>query len=968
MKSAAKVLLGFVWVVSLTACQPAIAGIPPTQLEDEGVRQGVPVWKIDCVGPDIACTHSNVTGTITATGAAVVTGWTDDGTEVRLTTATDEVEIGSAGAITATLGVTGDVIIIHTATEADNNALEVDVDAAGFGDVKGLEIEYDTGAIATGQDEAIILININELDATGGEVFGLEVLATDGAADKITAVKAGALVGPILQDSGVFINATLGTNNTNSTNVPDMIDGSTGTNTDIFILDDDFIIIGSNTAVTEIEVVIETGAGAPGIKPTFAYSTAGTNQFTDFSPVDGSNGFKNAGAFVIAWDASDLTGHVADTVTGKFDIRMTRTANNTSTVSLFFAKTAATTVFSWDKNGVVLIDELQVGNSGTLTAKSSIDGDTDEIQLLVQAHSTQTSDLVVFEQSDGTNIAKFENDGDVTWGDGSSFIWTMDSSSSTDPTFTMGTSSVNMFGKMMMSYAGTAPTADNFTILKLRDTQTKLSENSVFYGLRLNQDLTFTAPSSSSMRGIDVTSVYRGTEAFNRIRALSFTAQHSGSNTMTELTGIRGITQALSTGGVTDMFGVKAFNILSGGADATDVFGLHSDGSLGSGSVATNWYGLFIGTPSNSGTITNQWGVFVEDPLALNVFEGDVIIGNSTKLAKLGVDGDADEIQALIQGHSTQTSSLLVLEQSDGTDSLIVSNLGAVTLTTTAAINFGDTGTKINQSTDGQLDIDGDVEVEIATATFDVNASTASIFSSQVRIEPSSAQIMLLSTVSPNGATILQSGSLSGESDITVTLPGSTTTLTGKTLSEIISGIWTFNVGIEFLDNDYIDFGSGSQGTGDARVLHNGTDLVFSLGGGPTKVFNNFHIEDADLKVDNIIQALDKVVFTQTDENDYIDSENDGDIDIVATTSVDITAGGAEQGVWSSTGLAIIGEFTSSKTDDLGWTAQSAANQACNTTCTSACVVGLNNSDLGHAAFVGCTSATADVCLCAGAS
>lgn len=60
------------------------------------------------------------------------------------------------------------------------------------------------------------------------------------------------------------------------------------------------------------------------------------------------------------------------------------------------------------------------------------------------------------------------------------------------------------------------------------------------------------------------------------------------------------------------------------------------------------------------------------------------------------------------------------------------------------------------------------------------------------------------------------------------------------------------------------------------------------------------------------------------------------------------------------------GTVRSSATADIGWSAVNAANQACNTTCTSACVFGMNTGALGN--FVGCADATADTCICAGAS
>lgn len=60
------------------------------------------------------------------------------------------------------------------------------------------------------------------------------------------------------------------------------------------------------------------------------------------------------------------------------------------------------------------------------------------------------------------------------------------------------------------------------------------------------------------------------------------------------------------------------------------------------------------------------------------------------------------------------------------------------------------------------------------------------------------------------------------------------------------------------------------------------------------------------------------------------------------------------------------GTVRSSATADIGWSVVNVANQACNTTCTSACVVGIDT--LGTGGFLGCAVATADSCICAGAS
>jgi hypothetical protein len=73
----------------------------------------------------------------------------------------------------------------------------------------------------------------------------------------------------------------------------------------------------------------------------------------------------------------------------------------------------------------------------------------------------------------------------------------------------------------------------------------------------------------------------------------------------------------------------------------------------------------------------------------------NVTVGSSTNLAKFGVDGDTDEIQLLAQGNATQTSNILVIEKSDGTDLFTVGPTGngtlAGTFTAQGAATFNST-------------------------------------------------------------------------------------------------------------------------------------------------------------------------------------------------------------------------------------------------------------------------------------
>jgi len=100
---------------------------------------------------------------------------------------------------------------------------------------------------------------------------------------------------------------------------------------------------------------------------------------------------------------------------------------------------------------------------------------------------------------------------------------------------------------------------------------------------------------------------------------------------------------------------------------------------------------------------TNTWvrqgdgtggaGVWTDaDPMVQSTTTRDVQIGAAqTNSAKLSVDGDADQVQLSIQAHSTQTSNVVVVENSAGTDQLVVTNNGNVTAAGTVTAGGIDT-------------------------------------------------------------------------------------------------------------------------------------------------------------------------------------------------------------------------------------------------------------------------------------
>jgi len=249
------------------------------------------------------------------------------------------------------LSITGDMDVTHIATEADDHAVEIDVDAVGFGDVKGIDMVYVTGAISTGKDEAIILINIDESLATGGEIDGLEVLATEGSAD-IHGLRVGALVGPIHQDSGTFTDMD-SANNSGVDNLSNFI--SSSDDHPIFVNDNDYVTIGDVDKFEEIEFLLNTTSSNPGIKPTFEFST-GVGTWSTFFPIDGTNGMRNTG--IIAWLDKDIPTWATGAGT-EYLIRITRTQNILQTSPIEDkVQIAAVVIYKWDKNGDLIINEI----------------------------------------------------------------------------------------------------------------------------------------------------------------------------------------------------------------------------------------------------------------------------------------------------------------------------------------------------------------------------------------------------------------------------------------------------------------------------------------------------------------------------------------------------------------------------------------------------------------------------------
>jgi hypothetical protein len=302
---------------------------------------------------------------------------------------------------TGDMVTTGQIDLTHTAVAEDDHALELIVDAAGFGDVKALDIDYITGDIAAGEEEAICLINIDETASTGGSVAAFEAVTTAEGSATVYGLLAGAQVAPIEHLSGTFGNADSILNK--AVDVLTALSGGGAGNISIFVADNDTITIGDAAKFEELEIVIDTAASGSGVAPTFEYST-GVGTWASFTPTDGTNGFLNTG--IVLWLDGDIPSWAVGTGS-EYLIRITRTKNSVSTTPIVdLIQIAAIVEYSWDKDANISAKGINLSGSTTMT--SIIDDDT---MATASATSLATSESIkAYADSVGGGIANVVED------------------------------------------------------------------------------------------------------------------------------------------------------------------------------------------------------------------------------------------------------------------------------------------------------------------------------------------------------------------------------------------------------------------------------------------------------------------------------------------------------------------------------------------------------------------------------
>jgi len=276
-----------------------------------------------------------------------------------------------------------------------------------------------------------------------------------------------------------------------------------------------------------------------------------------------------------------------------------------------------------------------------------------------------------------------------------------------------------------------------------------------------------------------------------------------------------------------------------------------------------------------------------EDASADVTLPDDLILGSDSAVLKFGADSDT------------------TLTHTDGT---------GLTLNSTNKLLFRDTGLYINSSTDGQLDLVADTEIQIAATTIDINGAVAL-----------DGAITGATNITLSGELDAATLDISGNADIDGTLEADAYTVDGTSLAEFIadtagamvSSNTETGITVTYQDGDNtIDFALSAAQTSLTSVLN--SSLVVGYGSSDANI--DFSTDNAiifDIDGTQQIKLTDGALVPITDDdidlgtnslefkNAYFDGTVEADAITVGGTAV--LTGGAETAITSiyNTSLAL---------------------------------------------------------------
>ncbi len=383
-----------------------------------------------------AAARTTTIGNNTTTSALALTSGTGDIT----LSSTDDISINSTDStffnpgndITAIMPAAGQFTIDAATIDSTNitGAFRLEVDSSTSGtsgfinvfrsiDDDAADTLYANRTEVTIQDDATAsdtvygnYIGLTQNDTTPAAAYGLAVIAEDAGTSPVST---GILI-ENLQATDIDLTDGLLIRATTDGSLVDAIDASDAEITNA-------LNIGANTILGTTGVidftnfdVAATGAltlsTAGNTSASFTRTSAG--QWMSFNDGTDTWGIYNTAGSPEASLTANTGALAMDTTNGTLYVK-TDDGDNTGWVNL-----ASGASSPWTDSGTTsyltdTTDEVVIGGASPLSgAKFSIDGDADQTQLLVQGNGTQTSDLVIFENSGGTDLFNLTNTGSLS--------------------------------------------------------------------------------------------------------------------------------------------------------------------------------------------------------------------------------------------------------------------------------------------------------------------------------------------------------------------------------------------------------------------------------------------------------------------------------------------------------------------------------------------------------------------------
>ena len=230
-------------------------------------------------------------------------------------------------------------------------------------------------------------------------------------------------------------------------------------------------------------------------------------------------------------------------------------------------------------------------------------------------------------------------------------------------------------------------------------------------------------------------------------------------------------------------------------------------------------------------------------------------------------------------GGGDGTTHVSVKDGDNGTTFSFTIATDALMMTSTNRLEFGDTGTYINQSSDGVLNITSDTEVEINATTIDINGAVAmnGAITGGTNITISgeldaatldiSGNTDIDGTIDVAGASTFGStitaGSLGADTDNTVVVVNSSGLLKTDEIDSRVWGSTLVDTDASGANNELATWSDANTIIGEGNLTFDGTDLLIAGGG--------------------------KAAF-RDNGGEYIYSVSDGTLGIAAGTEIDLTA------------------------------------------------------------------------------